>query len=201
MPANGSSLVILARSMAPRTIVSMPSGVRSEVYDDPPYLADQHTNSGGTRARFFQTLNLAHADGGGKLLAFHDGALGVRGSDGQRRFTASAATFSRSLTRGSTHGHFVDLHGRNADAHRHALSFFSAHADALVELQVVAHHADVFQSLRSVADQRRAAHRPRQLAVFDQITFRRGENEVAAGDVHLSSAESRAIQALLHGLR
>ena len=89
----------------------------------------------------------------------------------------------------------IDLDGRNADAHRHALAFLAADADAFVELQIVAHHAHVLQRLRSVAGEHGAAHRPRDMAVLDQIAFRRAEHEIAAGDVHLAAAEIGAIQA------
>ena len=93
----------------------------------------------------------------------------------------------------------VDLDGRDADADRHALPFLAADADAFVQLQIVAHHADVLQRFGTVADQRRAAHRPRQLAILDQVALGRREDEVAAGDVHLAAAEVRAVQALWDG--
>ena len=94
--------------------------------------------------------------------------------------------------------HAVDVHGRNADADRHALAFFAAHADAFIELQIVAHHAHVFQGFRAVADQRGSAHGAGQLAVFDQIAFARREDEIAAGDIHLAAAECRAVEAARH---
>src|SRR5437868_3496005 len=52
-------------------------------------------------------------------------------------------------------GHLVDFDGRDADAHGDALAFLAAGADAFVEPQVVADHADVFQRLGTVADQGR----------------------------------------------
>ena len=39
--------------------------------------ADQHPQSGAARTGFFQRFDLAHADVGGKFLAFGDGAFGV----------------------------------------------------------------------------------------------------------------------------
>src|SRR5690349_146583 len=68
--------------------------------------------------------------------------------------------------RGAAHGHLVDLDGRDPDAYGHALPFLAADADAFVELKVVAHHADILQSLGTVADQRGALHRPSELAVL-----------------------------------
>ena len=63
-------------------------------------------------------------------------------------------------------------------------------------LQIVAHHADVLQRFGTVADQRRVAHGPRELAVFDEIAFGGGEDEVAAGDIDLAAAEGRAVESL-----
>ena len=57
----------------------------------------------------------------------------------------------------------------------------------------------VLQSFRPVADQRGVAHRTRELAVLDQVALGRGEDEVAAGDVHLPAAEVGAVEALRHG--
>ena len=42
----------------------------------------------------------------------------------------------------------------------------------------------------------RPAHRPGDVAVFDQIAFRGAEHEIAAGDVHLAAAESWCNRAL-----
>ena len=42
--------------------------------------ADQDPDSRRARARFLQALHFAHADGGRKFIAFHDGALGAGGA-------------------------------------------------------------------------------------------------------------------------
>ena len=53
----------------------------------------------------------------------------------------------------SADGHFVELDGGHADADGDALAVFAAGADAFVQLEIVAHHGDVFEGLGAVADQ------------------------------------------------
>ena len=161
--------------------------------------ADQDANAGAARARFLQALDFAHADVGGEFLAFGDGAFGAgRAAVPAPGSITRDGKYPRDSSR-SSHGHAVDLDGRDADADRHALPFLAADADAFVELEIVAHHADVLQRFRTVADQRGVAHRPRDLAVLDQVAFGRGEDEIAAGDIHLAAAEVRAVEALRDG--
>src|SRR5437899_3226552 len=112
--------------------------------------------------------------------------------------TRARATSNEAGSRAAPDRHAIDLDGRNADANRHALPFLTARADAFIQLQIVADHADVLQRFRTVADQRGVAHRAGELAVFDQITFRGREDEVAAGDIHLPAAEIAAVHSLGH---
>src|SRR5262249_4734754 len=84
--------------------------------------------------------------------------------------------------------------------HRDALAVFAAGADAFIELQVVAHHAHVLERFRPVADQGGVADGARESAIFNEIAFGSRENEVAAGDVHLATAEVPAVHALRYGL-
>src|SRR3989338_5331498 len=56
----------------------------------------------------------------------------------------------------SAHGQAVDPERRLAHAHRHALAFLAASADARVELQIAADHGHAREHVRSVADQGRA---------------------------------------------
>src|ERR1022692_2422420 len=100
------------------------------------------------------------------------------------------------VLRRAPHGHAIDLNRRNPHAHRHALAFLAAYADAFVQAQVVPHHADVFQGLGSVPDQRGVAHGTGELTIFDEVTLGRREDEVSAGDVHLAAAEIHAVEAL-----
>ena len=153
---------------------------------------------GAARAGLFQRFEFPHAHVGGELRAFGDGAFGIGRARGERLLDYVPARFPAERVEASSRspdGHAVDAHGRNAHAHRHALAFLAADADAFVELQIVAHHADVLHRFGTVADQRRVAHRPRELAVFDQIAFRRGEDEVAARDIDLAAAEIGAVKA------
>ena len=46
-----------------------------------------------------------------------------------------------------------------------------------------------------LADERRVAHGAGEMAVFNEITFRRREDKVAAGDIDLTAAEVGAVKA------
>lgn len=83
----------------------------------------------------------------------------------------------------------IHLQGRLSHAHRHALPVLAAGADAGVEFEVVAHHADAGQDVRAVADQGGALDRAGDPAVLDQVRLARREHELAGGDVHLTAAE------------
>src|SRR5215468_1456700 len=76
-----------------------------------------------------------------------------------------------------------------ADADRHALAVLAAGADAGVELEVVADHADAIEVGRAIADQHGALERSTELAVLDAIGFGHVEHVLARGDVDLSAAE------------
>src|ERR1017187_2145206 len=101
-------------------------------------------------------------------------------------------------SRGAPNRHAIDPDGRDAHAHRYALPLLAANADAFVQLQIVAHHADVLQRFRSDADQRGVAHGARHAPAFDEIAFRGREDEIAAGDIYLAAAEIGAVEALGH---
>src|SRR6185437_15137257 len=79
----------------------------------------------------------------------------------------------------------------------HALALFAASADALIELQIIANHGYVLERLRSVADQRGVAHRRGDFAVFDQVSLRGREDELAVGDVDLPATEVHGVQTAL----
>src|SRR5262245_39209883 len=98
----------------------------------------------------------------------------------------------------SAHSHAVDFHRGNAYAHRHALTILSAGSHALIQLQVVADHTDVFKSFVTVPDQRRSPHRRCDLSVFDQVAFRSRKYEVATGDINLPTRKRRAVEAFRH---
>src|SRR3954468_816104 len=96
------------------------------------------------------------------------------------------------------HGESVDPQRGLADADRHALPFLAAGADAFVELEVVADHADARQYIGPVADERGALDGRTELAVLDQIGLAGGEHELAGGDIHLAAAEIDGIDTLVH---
>src|SRR4051794_134317 len=63
-------------------------------------------------------------------------------------------------------GNPVHAQSRLADPDRHALAILAAGADAGIEFEVVADHADAMQVARAVADQHRALDRRADLAVL-----------------------------------
>src|SRR6185437_1276889 len=91
------------------------------------------------------------------------------------------------------------LQGRLADAHRDALPVLAARPDAVVQLQVIAHHGHPGQHVGAVADERGALQRGADTAVFDGVRLAGGEDELARGDVHLAAAEVDGIDAARHG--
>src|SRR5687768_3800781 len=104
----------------------------------------------------------------------------IKSPKGCRRIRASYA--------GAADGQASDLQRRLADADGHALARLTADADAWIEVEVVADHGHARQRRRPVADQGRALHRGRQLAVLDQVGLGALEDELAVGDVHLAAA-------------
>src|SRR5688572_11283922 len=87
---------------------------------------------------------------------------------------------------------------RLADAYRHALTGLAAHADAVVELHVVADHRYPVHGVRAVADQHGALDRLGYLAVLDHVGLGAAEHEFSGRDVHLAAAERDGVDALLH---
>src|SRR4051794_33204447 len=77
---------------------------------------------------------------------------------------------------GATDRHLRDPDRRLAGAHGHLLAVLAA--EAALHREVVADRVDPRQHLQARADQRRAAHRGRDLAVLDQVTLGEAEDEV-----------------------
>ena len=92
----------------------------------------------------------------------------------------------------------VHAQARLADADRHALAVLAAGADAGIEREVVADHADAMQVGRAVADQHGAFHRRADLAVLDLVGLGALEHVFAGGDVDLAAAEAHGVEAVLH---
>src|SRR5260370_3013345 len=91
----------------------------------------------------------------------------------------------------------VDAQRGLAHAHRHALAFLAAGANAAVQAHVVADHGDVLERFRTAAHDGRALDGVLDLAVLDPIGLAGGEHELAAGDIDLAAAEVGGVQALL----
>src|SRR5271169_2227359 len=72
------------------------------------------------------------------------------------------------LPAGSSDGQPVHFQCWNPNADWHRLSILAAGADALIELQVAAHHRNFGQHIRPVANQRRVLQRRSNDAVLDQ---------------------------------
>src|SRR5690606_35983902 len=129
--------------------------------------------------------------------------------------TSAPAFFARSTTRAdaassssipsirsptdlcAADGHRGDLHGRTADAHRHALPILAAGPDPVGGLEVVAEHDDLAHHVGAVADEVHALERRRDLAVLDEVALRQRKDEVAVSDVDLSAAKLRGVDAAL----
>src|ERR1700738_4761411 len=92
----------------------------------------------------------------------------------------------------------VHPQGRLADADRYALAVLAAGADAGVEREIVADHADAVQVARTVADQHRAFDRRADLAVLQFVGLGALEHIFARRDVDLSAAERDRVDAVLH---
>src|SRR5216684_6609964 len=92
----------------------------------------------------------------------------------------------------------VDAQRGLADADRHALAVLAASADAGIEREVVADHAQARERIGTVADQHRALERWADLAVLDPIGFGALEHELAGRDVDLAAPETHRIDAVLH---
>src|SRR5579883_1089500 len=90
---------------------------------------------------------------------------------------------------GAADGEAVHAQRGLTDADRHLLPVLAAGADAVIEPQIIADHADLGEGVGTIADERRALDGGADLPVFDEIGFRGREDEFAGGDVDLSAAE------------
>src|SRR5690606_32971184 len=104
---------------------------------------------------------------------------------------------NRSCAR-AAHRHLVHPQMRLSNADRYALSGLSAHADAGIELHVVADHGHAVHRVWAVANQHGALDGLRHPAVLDHVGLGASEDELSAGDVDLTAAEGNGIDAVLH---
>src|SRR5262249_9749066 len=70
---------------------------------------------------------------------------------------------------------------------------------AIVQLQIVPHHAHACEHIGTIADECRTFERRTELAILDGIRLTRGEHELAGGDINLAAAEVDSIDAALDG--
>src|SRR5512145_2221092 len=87
--------------------------------------------------------------------------------------------------------------GGLADADRNALAVLAARADAGIELEVVADHADAVEVGRAIPDQHGALERTPELAVRHLVGLGDLEHVLARRDVDLPAAEADGIDAVL----
>src|SRR5262249_20920062 len=91
----------------------------------------------------------------------------------------------------------IHAQGRLADADGHALAILAAGADAGIELEIVADHANAVEVGWAVADQHGPLERLAQLAVLDLVGLGDLEHVFARGNVDLTPAEIDGIDAVL----
>src|SRR5712671_5227730 len=84
-------------------------------------------------------------------------------------FRATAAAPAAGSAAGSAHRDAVHPQRGLADADRYALAVLAAGADAGVEGEVVADHADLVEVGRAIADQHRAFQRSADPAILDLV--------------------------------
>ncbi len=175
--------------------------------------ADKDAQPGGTRAGILQTFDFALAHQRFEFIAFVEDDFGVGGAGGERLLDE---------LRGQRGGEFLVCniscdwrfeHQRPVPPTTmrsslmvgmptptgHALAFFPAGADAFIEAQIVAHHRDILQRLRAIADERCIFDRRSDFAVFDEVGFAGGEDKLAIGDVHLAAAKVHRVKAAFDG--
>ena len=89
------------------------------------------------------------------------------------------------LARRAADGQAIDLDRRLTNANRHALTGFTAYADAGIEGKVVPDHGDLRQHRWSVADQCGILDWCADFSVLNAVRFGAVKDELAAGDVDL----------------
>src|ERR1700677_3044616 len=192
-----------AMARADSTIWRIPALERSEVCDDPTRLPTK-TRSPARREPASFSVSSARirtcAENSSPSASVHSASVAPCSSARRTAWLASSVSIisDNSCSR-AAHGHAINLDGGNPDAYRNALPLFAADAHAFVQLQVVPHHAHMFQSFRAVAGEHGAADRTRDVAIFDEIALRSAEHKIAAGDIHLAAAEVGAIQTARSG--
>ena len=99
---------------------------------------------------------------------------------------------------GAANGDLVDLEGGLADADGDALPFFTTDANAGVEGEIITDHRDLVHGGRAVADKGGAFDWLGHFAIFDQVGFAGGEDELTGGNVYLASAKVDGVEAFVY---
>src|SRR5919109_3672027 len=95
--------------------------------------------------------------------------------DSKSRANSRSMPMSSSSALRAAHRHAIDADRRQPHTDGHRLPILAAGAHPLVELQIIPDHRDAGQHVGTIADQRGAFHRARDLASFDQVGLARRE--------------------------
>src|SRR5207245_1629385 len=110
----------------------------------------------------------------------------------RRRRPSGRSPPGRGSRLGPAHGQRGDPDVGLPHTRRHALTGLAAVAARDVE--VARDPVDRTECLQPVSDQRRAAHRRRDLPSLDQVALGHAEHEVAGGRLHLPAAEGHRVE-------
>src|SRR5262245_41691835 len=100
----------------------------------------------------------------------------------------------------TTNSDLFDLGCGKPNTNGYGLAVLATNSNPVIELQIVADSCDLTQHSWSIADQRRALHRRRNVTVFDEVGLAGRKNELTAGDIDLAATELDGVQTLFHGL-
>src|SRR2546429_4571499 len=92
----------------------------------------------------------------------------------------------------------INFYCRNTNADGYGLAVFSAGTNTFIEFEIVADHGDPRQHIWAVADQSSALNRRRDLAIFDEISFRSRKHEFSIRDVDLPASEVHGVKPAFH---
>src|SRR5215469_2449873 len=100
---------------------------------------------------------------------------------------------------GAAHRESVDPQCRLSDANRDTLSVLATGTDAVVELQIVPHHAHAREYIGAIADECGAFQWRSQFAVLYLVRLAGGEHELPGGDIDLAATEVDGVDPSLDG--
>src|SRR5262249_27417405 len=112
-------------------------------------------------------------------------------------FGSGAVSARNRLSARPTDRDAVHAQRRLPDPDRHALAVLAAGADALVERQIVADHADAVEIRRPVSDQHRPLEGSADFTVLNPVRLRALKDVLARRDIDLAAAEIDRVDAVL----